>query len=89
MSFPKGFVWGAAAASYQIEGAAEKDGKGLSVWDTFCDQKGKIWSGQSGAIACDHYHRYKKDVDLMKEIGLGHTGYPFPGRGFCPKGSAR
>ena len=70
MSFPKDFVWGAAAASYQVEGAAYEDGKGLSVWDMMCRWKGKIWQGQTGDIACDHYHRYEKDARLMSEIGL-------------------
>lgn len=70
MSFPKGFVWGAAAASYQVEGAAYADGKGPSVWDMLCRKEGAIWNGQSGDVACDHYHRYKEDVALMKELGL-------------------
>ena len=70
MTFSKTFVWGAAAASYQIEGAAREDGKGLSVWDMFCQKALTIWNNQSGDIACDHYHRYKEDVSLMKQIGL-------------------
>jgi beta-glucosidase len=70
LSFPKNFVWGAAAASYQIEGAAREDGKGLSVWDMMCLQEGKIWSGSTGDIACDHYHRYQEDVRLMASLGL-------------------
>jgi beta-glucosidase len=70
VSFPEGFVWGAAASSYQIEGAAQEDGKGLSIWDTFCQKTGTIWNGQSGDTACDHYHRYEEDVSLMKQIGL-------------------
>ncbi len=70
MGFPEGFVWGAAAASYQIEGGAFEDGKGPSVWDMMCRKEGAIWNGQSGEVACDHYHRYKEDVALMKEIGL-------------------
>lgn len=70
MSFPTDFAWGAAAASYQIEGAAHEDGRGLSVWDIFCQKEGIIWSGQSGDVACAHYHRYKDDISLMKEIGL-------------------
>ncbi|MCX6030616.1 MAG: GH1 family beta-glucosidase [Chloroflexi bacterium] len=70
MSFPKGFIWGAASASYQVEGAAFEDGKGLSVWDMFCRKEGAIWNGQSGEVACDHYHRYREDVALMKELGL-------------------
>jgi beta-glucosidase len=70
MSFPKGFIWGAAAASYQVEGAAYEDGKGLSVWDLFCRYPGKVWEGDTGDIACDHYHRYKEDARLMGEIGI-------------------
>lgn len=70
MNFPKNFTWGAAAASYQIEGAAREDGKGPSVWDMMCEQPGRVWEGHTGNVACDHYHRYKEDVQLMKEIGL-------------------
>ena len=70
MGFPGGFVWGSATASYQIEGAADEDGKGPSVWDMMCRKGGTIWNGQSGAVACDHYHRYKEDVAHWKEIGL-------------------
>jgi beta-glucosidase len=68
--FPSNFVWGAAAAAYQIEGAAHEDGKGLSVWDMFCRKPGAVWGDQSGEVACDHYHRYREDVALMQEIGL-------------------
>src|SRR5439155_18539248 len=70
MKFPKGFVWGVAAASYQVEGAAHEDGRGLSVWDMFCRKPGAVWSGHSGDVACDHYHRYKEDVGLMKSLGV-------------------
>lgn len=70
MSFPKDFVWGAAAASYQIEGGAYDDGKGLSVWDMTCKSPGKIWADNSGDVACDHYHRFEEDARLMGEIGL-------------------
>ena len=70
MHFPKGFVWGAASASYQVEGAAYEGDKGLSVGDTYSRQPGKIWQGETGAVACDHFHRYKEDVALMKAIGL-------------------
>ncbi len=70
MSFPKDFIWGAAAASYQVEGAAYDNGKGLSVWDTFCRQPGAIWEGNTGDVSCDHYHHYKEDARLMGEIGL-------------------
>ena len=70
MAFPEGFVWGAAAASYQIEGAWDEDGKGMSVWDVFCRKGGTVWQDQSGDVACDHHHRWLEDVALMKEIGL-------------------
>jgi beta-glucosidase len=70
MSFPSGFVWGAAAASYQIEGAYSEDGKGLSVWDIMARQPGKVVDGHTGDVACDHYHCYAGDVGLMKDAGL-------------------
>jgi beta-glucosidase len=68
--FPKDFVWGASTASYQIEGAAGADGRGLSVWDSFCRQQGRIRNGDTGAVACDHYHRFPEDIALMKRLGL-------------------
>ncbi len=68
--FPKDFVWGAAASSYQIEGAAGRDGGGVSVWDMLGRQPGKIVNGDTGEVACDHYHRYREDVGLMAEMGL-------------------
>jgi beta-glucosidase len=70
MVFPKDFVWGTAAASYQIEGAAREDGKGLSVWDMFSKKPGAVWNGHTGDVACDHYHRYAEDVSLMKAMGI-------------------
>lgn len=70
MSFPENFVWGAAAASYQVEGAAFEDGRGLSVWDVFSHTPGKVFNNETGDVACDHYHRYVEDVALMKSIGL-------------------
>lgn len=70
-TFPREFVWGAAAASYQIEGAAFADDKGPSTWDMFCRKPGMVWNGQNGDVACDHVHRYREDVGLMKQIGLG------------------
>lgn len=69
MAFPENFTWGVAAAAYQIEGAAAADGKGASVWDMFCKQPGKVLDGHTGDVACDHYHRYREDVGLMREIG--------------------
>lgn len=71
MSFPTGFVWGAGTSAYQVEGATDKHGRGLSLWDVFCRTPGKIKHGDTGDVACDHVARYKQDVALMKEIGLG------------------
>lgn len=68
--FPTGFTWGAATSSYQIEGAAREDGKGLSIWDQFCATEGAIAAGHTGDVACDHYHRVQDDVRSMKDMGL-------------------
>ena len=70
LTFPKGFQWGAATAAYQIEGAIQEDDRGVSIWDTFCHQPGRIQNGDTGDIACDHYHRMEQDVALMAELGL-------------------
>lgn len=70
MPFKKDFMWGAATAAYQIEGAYNADGRGLSVWDVLCEKKGAIKWGNTGNDACDHYNRMKSDVALMKELGL-------------------
>lgn len=70
MSFAENFAWGAATASYQIEGAAYEDGKGLGIWDVFCKRQDAVWQGHSGDVACDHYHRYEEDVAIMGNIGL-------------------
>jgi hypothetical protein len=67
--FPKGFYWGTATSAYQIEGAWNEDGKGASIWDTYAHTPGKIRDGTTGDVANDHYHRYKEDVALMKDIG--------------------
>ncbi|NMA66318.1 MAG: beta-glucosidase [Clostridiaceae bacterium] len=68
--FSKDFLWGAASASYQIEGAWNKDGKGLSVWDVISNETDLVFEGQTGNIACDHYNRYEEDVRIMSELGL-------------------
>lgn len=69
LQFPDGFLWGTATAAYQIEGAWDEDGKGPSIWDTFSHTPGKIERGETGDVACDHYHRYDEDVAIMKELG--------------------
>jgi beta-glucosidase len=74
-AFPPDFVWGFATSSYQIEGAAQEDGRGPSIWDTFARQPGVIADGSTGDTACDHYHRYAEDVRLM--AGLGARAYRF------------
>ncbi len=71
MSFPKVFLWGVATASYQIEGAVDVDGRAPSVWDMLCRKPGAIYEGHTGDEACDHYHRYREDVAIMKELGVG------------------
>ena len=71
MAFPDDFVWGAATAAYQVEGAAFEGGKGLGIWDVFCNRLGAVWQEQNGVVACDHYHRYAEDVAIMKRIGVG------------------
>jgi beta-glucosidase len=69
-AFPADFTWGVATASYQIEGAANEDGRGESVWDRFCATPGKVRNGDDGAVACDFYHRYRDDIALMRELGI-------------------
>ncbi|MEO1421416.1 MAG: family 1 glycosylhydrolase, partial [Pseudomonadota bacterium] len=81
--FPKDFKWGSATASYQIEGAIDADGKGRSIWDTFCEQDGVIENGETGRVACDHYHRFQEDVALLKS--LKHQAYRFVGLS-CARG---
>jgi beta-glucosidase len=73
--FPDGFYWGVATSSYQIEGAWNEDGKGLSIWDTYAHTPGNIAHGDTGDVANDHYHRYKEDVALIRDIGA--TAYRF------------
>ncbi|WP_002632371.1 GH1 family beta-glucosidase [Cystobacter fuscus] len=70
ISFPKDFLWGTATSSYQIEGAAMEDGRGESIWDRFSKTPGKVGDGTNGDVACDHYHRYREDIALMKSLGM-------------------
>jgi beta-glucosidase len=70
LAFPDDFLFGSATASYQIEGAADEDGRGPSIWDTFSHTPGKVWNGDTGDVADDHYHRLEQDLDLMAELGL-------------------
>ncbi len=70
MGFKNGFLWGTATAAFQIEGAYNEDGKGLSVWDVFCHEGGNVFDEHTGDTACDHYHLFRDDVKLMKELGI-------------------
>jgi len=69
-ALPRDFVWGVATAAYQIEGAAAEGGRLPSVWDTFCRVPGAIDNGDTGEVACDHYHRWPEDVALMRRLGV-------------------
>ncbi|MCB0706473.1 MAG: beta-glucosidase [Saprospiraceae bacterium] len=69
-SFPKDFIWGTATSSFQIEGASNEAGKGFSVWDAFTRIPGKVLNGDTGDVACDHYHRFEEDIRLMKQMGV-------------------
>ncbi|WP_327070382.1 glycoside hydrolase family 1 protein [Kitasatospora sp. NBC_01302] len=71
LAFPSDFLWGAATSAYQIEGAAQEDGRTPSIWDTFCRTPGKVLGGESGDRAADHYHRYREDVALLSRLNLG------------------
>ena len=70
LTFPDGFVWGAATAAYQIEGSVSADGRGPSIWDTFSHTPGRTRNADNGDIACDHYRRLGEDLDLIKQLGL-------------------
>ncbi len=75
--FGSDFRWGAATAAYQIEGAATEDGRGPSVWDTFCREPGRVKGGDTGDVACDHYHRYAEDVGLLRDLGVDTYRFSF------------
>ena len=87
MSFRKDFMWGAATASYQIEGAWNEDGKGLNIWDEFSHQSGKIDRNETGDIACDHYHRFKDDVKMMADLGLKAYRFSISWARLMPEGT--
>jgi len=84
--FPDSFLWGAATASYQIEGAATEDGRKPSVWDTFSAKPGRTLNGDTGAVACDHYHRYENDVKLMAALGIKHYRFSIAWTRIIPDG---
>ncbi len=85
-TFPRDFFWGAATAAYQIEGAANEDGRKPSVWDTFSRIPGRTENGDTGDVACDHYHRFKDDIKLMVELGIKHYRFSIAWPRIIPDG---
>ena len=85
-SFPRDFFWGAATAAYQVEGAASEDGRKPSVWDTFSRIPGRTKNGDTGDVACDHYHRFKDDIKLMVELGIKHYRFSIAWPRIIPDG---
>ncbi|MCL1900328.1 MAG: family 1 glycosylhydrolase [Promicromonosporaceae bacterium] len=88
VAFPGNFLWGAATAAFQIEGAAWEDGRKDSIWDAFCRVPGAVAGGDDGAVACDHYHRYREDVALMRSLNLGAYRFSTSWARVCPDGGA-
>jgi beta-glucosidase len=85
-AFPDGFLWGTATASYQIEGAVAENGRGPSIWDSFSHTPGRTVGGDTGDVACDHYHRAGEDVALMRELGIGSYRFSLAWPRFQPDG---
>lgn len=87
--FGPDFTWGVAHAAYQVEGAWDADGKGLSIWDTFTERKGKIRDGSDAKVACDFYHRYAEDTALVKDLGFGAQRFSVSWPRILPEGTGR
>ena len=89
MAYCKDFAWGCATSAYQIEGGYDADGKGLNIWDVFCKEKGNVDNGDTGEIACDHYHRIKEDVKLMSDLGIKAYRFSINWSRVLPEGKGR
>lgn len=89
LSFPSNFLWGTATASFQVEGAAEADGRSPSIWDTFCRTPGAVAHGHTGDVGSDQYHRYAEDVGLMKELGIGAYRFSLAWPRILPNGTGK
>ncbi len=87
--FGEDFLWGVATSSYQIEGAANEDGRGPSIWDTFCREKGKVLNGETGDVACDFYHRYATDLELVKEMNMKAFRFSLAWSRILPEGRGK
>lgn len=89
LTFPPSFLWGAATSAYQIEGAAAEDGRGPSIWDTYARVPGAILGGEAGDVACDHYHRWPEDLDLMRAMHLNAYRFSVAWPRVMPEGTGR
>ena len=95
MAFDKGFIFGTASAAYQVEGAYNEDGKGLSIWDVFsreksaCKPVANVEHGETGDVACDHYHRYKEDVAILKKLGIKNYRFSISWTRIFPDGTGK
>lgn len=86
--FPDGFLWGTATASYQIEGSTNVDGRGQSIWDTFSKTPGKVFNGDTGDVACDHFNRFAEDIAIMKDLGVKAYRFSIAWPRLFPKGDS-
>ncbi|CAL1538498.1 unnamed protein product [Lymnaea stagnalis] len=86
-TFPEGFAWAAATAAYQVEGAWNEDGKGPSIWDVFTSEPGRVDNNENGQVACDSYHKYKEDVQLLKQLGMTHYRFSIAWTRLLPDGT--
>lgn len=89
LKFPENFLWGTATASYQIEGAVKEDGRGESIWDVFSHTPGKILNNDNGDVACDHYHRWQEDIQLMRSLGFKNYRFSIAWPRILPEGRGK